>query len=153
VDVPSVLRHVRASLPASAVPVDVTVIDALPLTRSGKVDRDALPSPSAQGRRTTEWVAPATPTEELVVAVWSRILGVPRVGRNDDFFELGGESLRAMNVTNGVNAAMGLELSVRALFDNPALRSFAAVVDDARDAALSSLSVACGSAPVAVATE
>jgi amino acid adenylation domain-containing protein len=153
VDVPSVLRHVRASLPASAVPVDVTVIDALPLTRNGKVDRDALPPPTAQGPRTTEWVAPATPTEELVAAIWSRILGVPRVGRDDDFFDLGGESLRAMNVINGVNSAFGLELSVRALFDNPALRSFAEVVDDARDVAASALSIGCGSTAVAVATE
>ncbi|MPQ96902.1 amino acid adenylation domain-containing protein [Modestobacter sp. I12A-02628] len=129
VDAASVLRHVRDRLPASMVPSDVTVVDALPLTPTGKLDRSALPAPSAATGAGAAWVAPATPTEELVAAIWSRVLGVERVGGNDDFFGLGGESLRAMHVINRVNAAFLLELPVRSLFDAPTLAAFAGTVD------------------------
>lgn len=127
-DEATLLRHVRERLPASMVPADVTVLAAMPLTRVGKLNRAALPA-STRTPTPGEWLSPTGPTEEMIAAIWCRVLDVERVGAADDFFARGGESLRAMHVINRVNVAFGLELSVRTMFDAPSLRDFAALVD------------------------
>jgi len=117
-------------LPAHAVPSAFAVIDALPLTPNGKVDRAALPDPVAtadgEPRR-----PPRTPVEELLAELWAGVLGLERVGVDEDFFALGGHSLLATRLVAKVRDALKVELPVRALFDAPTVESFAARVEAA----------------------
>ncbi|MCV7363677.1 hypothetical protein H7K19_19305 [Mycolicibacterium neworleansense] len=98
----------------------------LPLTVNGKLDRRALPVPGYVDAR--QYRAPATPTEEILAGVYAEVLGVERVGVDESFFDLGGDSLSAMRVIAAANARLGAELAVRVMFDAPTVRSLAAQV-------------------------
>ncbi|HEU0077912.1 MAG TPA: amino acid adenylation domain-containing protein, partial [Longimicrobiaceae bacterium] len=129
--VPDAVReHLRAALPEYMVPSALVVLDALPLTRNGKLDRRALPAPAweDQGR----FVAPRTQDEEILAGIWAEVLGVERVGAHDDFFALGGHSLAATRVLSRVAKTLGAEVQLRALFEAPTLEGFAARVAAAR---------------------
>ncbi|MFC4494856.1 amino acid adenylation domain-containing protein [Streptomyces ovatisporus] len=117
----------RAGLPEYMVPAAAVLLDALPLTANGKVDRRALPAPGT-GRTgaSGEYVAPRDEVEEQIAQVWSELLGVDRVGAYDDFFELGGHSLLATRVTGRLKAALHKDVRVRTLFEQPVLAAFAA---------------------------
>ncbi|HEX2190565.1 MAG TPA: amino acid adenylation domain-containing protein, partial [Longimicrobiaceae bacterium] len=122
--------HLRERLPEYMVPAPVTVLERLPLTPSGKVDRRALPAPDASAGRAGH-VAPRTPTEEKVARIWAEVLEVERVGVHDGFFHLGGHSLLATRVASRVRAAFGIELPVRAIFEAPTVAGLAEHVDAA----------------------
>ncbi|HEX6042090.1 non-ribosomal peptide synthetase, partial [Longimicrobium sp.] len=109
--------HLKAHLPEYMVPSAFVPMDALPLTGSGKTDRNALPAPDASALRTAEYVTPRTEAEEALAAVFGEVLGVERVGIHDDFFGLGGHSLLAMRAVTRVRDALGVELPVRAFFE------------------------------------
>ncbi|MET0400646.1 MAG: amino acid adenylation domain-containing protein, partial [Longimicrobiaceae bacterium] len=117
-------EHLRARLPEYMVPSAVVALATLPLTPAGKVDRRALPAPAAadpgEGR-----VAPRTPAEELLAAIWADALGVDSVGAHDDFFALGGHSLAATVVAARARRAFGLELPLRAVFEAPTVAGLA----------------------------
>ncbi|KQU47266.1 non-ribosomal peptide synthetase [Rhodococcus sp. Leaf278] len=115
--------HLRSRLPAWMVPSTVVVLDALPITASGKVDRRALPAPVALV--TTEYVAPQTDTEHAVATAFADVLGVEKVGREHSFFELGGDSLSATRVL----ARLGSSISLTVLFADPTVRAVAAAID------------------------
>ena len=124
-----VLRaHLAARLPAFLVPSAFVALDALPLTPSGKVDRRALPAPEAAAEEA--YVAPATPMEQTLAAIWAEVLRVERVGSNDSFFALGGHSLLATRVVSRLRAATGVELPVREIFTHPTLCALAARADE-----------------------
>ncbi|WP_338781635.1 amino acid adenylation domain-containing protein [Streptomyces sp. DG1A-41] len=113
-----VLRdRLKETLPAHMVPAAVVVLDALPLTPNGKVDRAALPVPDfgtgTVGR------APTTPREELMCALFAEVLGLARVGLDDNFFEHGGHSLLATRLVGRVGAVLGTEVPLRRLFQAP----------------------------------
>ncbi|HEX7242133.1 MAG TPA: amino acid adenylation domain-containing protein, partial [Longimicrobiaceae bacterium] len=121
-------EHLRASLPEYMVPTLFVMLDALPLTPNGKVDRRALPAPesfAADG----EYVAPRTPTEEVLAGIWAEVLGAGRVGVHAHFFDLGGHSLLATRVVSKVRGAFGVELPLRALFEEPTVTGLAGRVD------------------------
>ncbi|HYW07623.1 MAG TPA: amino acid adenylation domain-containing protein, partial [Longimicrobium sp.] len=124
--------HLRTKLPEYMIPTAFVLLEALPLTANGKVDRGALPPPAAGGADGGEHVAPRTPMEELVAGIWADVLGRERVGAHDGFFEMGGHSLRATRVISRVRSAFGVELPVRALFDSPTVAGLAARVEAAR---------------------
>ena len=112
------------SLPEYMVPAAWVVLEALPLTPSGKVDRRALPEPDAAAAAAAR-VPPRTPAEELVAGIWERVLGV-RPGAHDNFFDLGGHSLRATQVVSRIREAFGIDLPLRALFEAPTVAGLAA---------------------------
>ncbi|RMI31926.1 amino acid adenylation domain-containing protein [Nocardia stercoris] len=110
-------------LPPYMVPAALTVLDALPLNSSGKLDRAALPAPAFQART---FRAPATPVEQVVARVFAEVLGADRVGADDDFFGLGGNSLNASQAAARLGAALGARVPVRALFESPSVSGLAA---------------------------
>ncbi|MGO9069436.1 amino acid adenylation domain-containing protein, partial [Mycobacterium sp.] len=107
-------------LPPYMIPGAVVVVDALPLTPNGKLDTRALPAPEYQDG--DHYRAPATPTEEILAGIYAQVLGLERVGVDDSFFDLGGNSLQAMRVVDAVQESLDAHLTVRHLFDAPAIR-------------------------------
>ncbi len=114
-------------LPAAMVPAAWVFLDALPLTPNGKLDRRALPDPEPL-RAEREFVAPRTPLEEQVAAIWRTVLKLDRVGMDDNFWDLGGHSLIATKVLARVRDAFGVDLPLQLLFATPQLAEFAAAV-------------------------
>ncbi|MEV8319093.1 amino acid adenylation domain-containing protein [Streptomyces sp. NPDC059900] len=114
-------------LPAAMVPTAFVTLATLPLLPSGKVDVRSLPT--ADEVSATAFAAPRPGAEELVAQVMAEVLGLDRVGRDDDFFKIGGHSLRAGRVVSRVRRLFGTEVSVRTLFDAPTVAEFAAAVE------------------------
>jgi amino acid adenylation domain-containing protein len=115
-------------LPEYMVPAAFVPMDALPLTPNGKLDRRALPAPEFTAAADT-YVAPATPSEEAIAAIWADILRLEQVGATDNFFELGGHSLLATQVIARVRTTMEVALPVRTLFETRTVRELAERVD------------------------
>ncbi len=123
-------RHLLETLPEYMVPSVYVVLDALPMTPSGKVDRKALPVPDA-GLRATDadaYEAPRDEAEHMLEAIWCGVLGLVRVGIHDNFFALGGHSLLATQVMSRVRAAFGVDVPLRALFESPTIAGLAAQI-------------------------
>jgi SAM-dependent methyltransferase len=122
----SLRSHLRNKLPGYMIPSVFVVLDGLPLTTNGKLDRKALPVPE-QTRPELEhgFVAPRTTVEELVAKIWREVLGVEQVGIDDDFFDLGGHSLLATRIISRLREVFQFELPVRALFEHPTVAGLA----------------------------
>ncbi|HSF40381.1 MAG TPA: amino acid adenylation domain-containing protein [Thermoanaerobaculia bacterium] len=142
-------------LPGYMVPAAWVLLDRLPLTTNGKLDRAALPAPSGKVDRAAlpapsgkvdraappapsnrgeggAYVAPRSPVEQVLAGIWEEVLGLQRVGMEDDFFALGGHSLIAAQVTSRVLQAFSVELSMRVLFERPTVAAMAAEVEQLR---------------------
>jgi amino acid adenylation domain-containing protein len=134
---PARLRgHLRTRLPAYMVPGAFVRLDRFPLTASGKIDRKALPAPEQVADQTSDpHDGPRGPLEAAVIEVWRDVLRVPRVGVNDNFFDLGGHSLIATQVVSRLGKALGLEVPVRALFEAPTVAELAAHLETQRGVA------------------
>ncbi len=110
-------EHLKQSLPKYMIPATVSVLQRLPLTPSGKVDRKALPAPAPDiGSAADSCLAPETPAQQTVAKIWCEALGLERVGIRDDFFDLGGHSLAAMSVVTRVEEATGIRLDLADFF-------------------------------------
>uniref|UniRef100_UPI0038B3E71C non-ribosomal peptide synthase/polyketide synthase n=1 Tax=Nocardia caishijiensis TaxID=184756 RepID=UPI0038B3E71C len=123
IDTDAVRAELGSALPAYMVPTAFVILDAFPLNASGKLDRKALPAPVFE---TKAFRAPSTPIEEIVAGTFGDVLGVTRVGADDDFFELGGNSLLATQVTARIGAALDTQLAVRDLFEASTVSALAA---------------------------
>jgi hypothetical protein len=110
------------------VPAAYVRLEQLPLGRTGKLDRRALPAPEGDAFARSGYEAPAGEVEEALAEIWAEVLGVERVGRRDHFFELGGHSLLAVELVERMRRR-GLHAEVRALFMTPAFADFAASTD------------------------
>ncbi|MFJ9371533.1 amino acid adenylation domain-containing protein, partial [Nocardia sp. NPDC101769] len=126
VDVPLVKSALSAALPSYMVPSAFVVLDALPLNVNGKLDRKALPEPEFE---TTAFRSPSTPIEEIVAGVIAEVLGAERIGADDDFFALGGNSLLATQVAARIGAALDARVPVRAVFEASTVAGLAAKVE------------------------
>ncbi len=128
--------HVRSSLPEFMTPNAFVFLDEFPLTSSGKVNRKALRAVSGASLRNAEYIAPRTSTEEAVARVWSEVLGHDRVSANGDFFELGGHSLSATRAVSRIRELLGVDLSLRSLFETPRVDQLSTVIDRLTEASL-----------------
>ena len=125
------LRHfLKQKLPDYMIPSAFVTLDNLPLTPNGKVDRKSLPAPDINSLiQKANFVAPQTPTEELVASIWEKVLRVSQVGINDNFFELGGHSLLATQLLLQVNDSCGVELPLSKLFEAPTVASLSNYIE------------------------
>ncbi len=114
-------------LPEYMIPSVFMRMDALPLTPNGKLDRKALPAPELD-TSANEYEAPAGEVEEALAGIWSAVLGVERIGRHDNFFDLGGHSLRVVQLVARVRQVLGAEVALADVFSHPTLEGFAARV-------------------------
>ncbi|KFF42763.1 peptide synthase [Pseudomonas sp. BRG-100] len=113
----------REHLPDYMVPAHLIFLDHMPLNPNGKLDRQALPKPEAAALQ-QDWLAPVTPLQQQVAAIWADILGAEHVGLNQHFFELGGHSLLAMQVVSRIRQTLSLEVPLKAVFEHPRLEAF-----------------------------
>jgi len=121
---PAEARNALAErLPPYMVPAAVVVMDALPVTVNGKLDTRALPAPEYQ--HADHYRAPGNAIEEVLAGIYAQVLGVQRVGVDDSFFDLGGDSLSAMRVIAAINTGLDAHLAVRALFEAPSVAQLA----------------------------
>ncbi|PYS22960.1 MAG: non-ribosomal peptide synthetase, partial [Acidobacteria bacterium] len=113
----ALLRHLGQTLPDYMVPAILVTMETLPLNPNGKLDRKALPAPNVAAA--AEWRAPRTPQEEILCSLFAEVLGVSRVSIDDSFFELGGHSLLATRLISRIHCILGVEISIRTLFEIP----------------------------------
>ena len=122
-----------AKLPDYMVPGAFVFLEAMPLTPNGKIDRRVLPAPDSSLRELEDkFVAPSTPTEEVLAAIWAEVLGLQQVGINDNLFELGGHSLLATQIISRIREAFSIELPLRHLFEAPTIASLSQAIETAR---------------------
>ena len=130
---PTVTRLRRAlveTLPEHMIPSSFVFLDAFPSAPNGKIDRKALPDPgNCRPALDTAYVAPCTPVQELLVEIWAEVLKLEKIGIHDNFFDLGGHSLKATQVTSRVREALRLDLSLRVLFEAPTVAELASRVE------------------------
>ncbi len=119
----SLRRALKSSLPDYMVPTHFMFLAQMPLTPNGKLDRKGLPEPDASLLQQA-FVAPETELERQIAAIWSDVLRLPQVGLNDNFFEVGGHSLLAIQITSRVQAELGLEVPLLEVFQTETLRAY-----------------------------
>jgi acyl carrier protein len=122
--------HVRNRLPEYMVPSAVVLLDKLPMTPNGKVDRKALPAPEASSTENRDFVAPQTDIEQLLAEIWSEVLGVKSTSIHDNFFELGGHSLMVTKLISRLRGSIQVELPMASVFEAPTIAELALVIED-----------------------
>lgn len=128
--VPQLRSYLQDKLPEYMVPSAFILLDSIPLTPNGKVDRKALPVPNRLRKSDQErHLAPRTPTEHAVSTIWSEILGLERIGIDDNFFELGGHSLLATQVISRINSQWAMRLPLKTLFERATVKGLAERLD------------------------
>ena len=127
---PEELRvYLKQQLPEFMVPTAIVLLPRIPLNANGKIDRQALPEPEMV--ETKAYVAPKSPSEEIVAKIWTEVLRRDRISANDNFFDLGGHSLLATQVISRVREQFRIELPIRAIFESPTISSLAEAIDTA----------------------
>jgi hypothetical protein len=117
--------HLQESLPEYMVPAAFVMLESLPLTANGKVDRRALPAPDLSALRAREYEAPQGEIETTLADIWRQLLGVERVGRHDSFFELGGHSLMATRALVYMRQALKVDIPLSIIFSSPTILAIA----------------------------
>jgi amino acid adenylation domain-containing protein len=128
-DLEDLRRHLRNLLPEHMVPSAIVVMDAIPLTASGKRNRRALPAPTADAYIRREYEAPEGEFETRLAQLWQELLGLKRVGRNDNFFELGGHSLMAMRLVGAISHQLHVKLPVISVFNHSSVSELATAIE------------------------
>jgi amino acid adenylation domain-containing protein len=128
-------EHLRQRLPEYMLPAHFMLVEAFPLSPSGKVDRKRLPAPEIEPAAAAEYVAPRTETEHVLAEMCAGLLGIESVGIHHSFFDLGGHSLLATQLVSRVREAFQVELPLRALFERPTVAGLAELIEQQRRAA------------------
>ncbi|MBD6618564.1 amino acid adenylation domain-containing protein [Komarekiella sp. 'clone 1'] len=121
----------ESKLPSYMIPAAFVILEALPLTPNGKVDRKALPIPEFIQISSSNIILPSTPIENLLAGIWAEVLGIEKVGINNNFFELGGHSLIATRVISRIRQVFKVELALRYLFEKPTIAGLAKEIEKA----------------------
>ncbi len=133
----SLRGYARTHLPEAMVPAHFVVLPELPKLPNGKVDRGALPRPTAEESTESAYVAPRTPVETQLARIWQDLLGLPRVGVETSFFDLGGDSLTVLQMAAQVRDTYGVRLDLRRMFEDPTVARLARMVGSEADPHLS----------------
>jgi aryl carrier-like protein len=129
----SLKDFLRGKLPEYMVPASFVILKSLPLSNNGKVDRKALPKPeSAELKTAAARVEPRTEIERVLAGIWQALLGVDSIGVNENFFELGGDSVKAIQIVARANQ-LGLQLSPRHIFEHPTVAELGTAIGANRD--------------------
>ncbi|HYA88525.1 MAG TPA: amino acid adenylation domain-containing protein [Nitrospirota bacterium] len=121
--------HLLRELPAYMVPPYFVLLDKLPITTNGKIDRKALPSPTSDSLATShDFVGPQTETTKALAAIWTELLNVENIGINDDFFELGGHSLLALKAVSRIRDVFKVDLPAETMFEKPTIASLSGIL-------------------------
>jgi hypothetical protein len=135
-------RHLREQLPEYAVPAEYVLLEQLPLTPAGKVDRRALPSPvNVAGNVNETYIAPRNEMEQTIAAVWRDFLRLERMGIHDNFFDVGGHSLVLLRVRSKLCEVLEREISIVTMFEHPTISSLAEYLNSRAPESLSFLKV------------
>ncbi|MBW4564791.1 MAG: amino acid adenylation domain-containing protein [Mojavia pulchra JT2-VF2] len=129
INTPELRRFLQDKLPSYMLPTAFVILDKLPLSPNGKVDRKALPAPDTATALEASFVAPRTPTEQIIADIWADVLGREQVGIYDNFFELGGHSLLATQVISRLREAFKIDLPLRSLFENPTVKTLVECIE------------------------
>ncbi|MEU9456739.1 amino acid adenylation domain-containing protein [Streptomyces sp. NPDC048277] len=127
-DLTALRAALAAELPAYMVPSALLVLAELPLGASGKVDRKGLPAPTREDTVSAAYVAPRDPTEQALADIWAQVLPPGRIGVQDSFFDLGGDSIASLRLMSRLGHAFGVEISPRDFFDAPTIAALAALL-------------------------
>jgi tyrocidine synthetase III len=134
-DVDPVRDQLKLWLPAYMVPDMIRHVAALPLTVSGKIDRLALLSIDAEGTGTGEYHAPGTPMQQQLCAIWQEVLGLDRISIRGNFFEIGGHSLRAVQIVSRIHKELGIKIELKDVFSYPTVEELALLLENSRGSA------------------
>jgi acyl carrier protein len=128
--VPELRNHLRERLPDYMLPSAFVIMDGLPVTANGKIDRQALPAPDKKRPELAqEYKMPRNEVEKTLARIWSEVLGVERVGIEDNFFDLGGHSLLATQIMSRVSSTFNADVPLRSLFEEPTVSELAKVIE------------------------
>ena len=125
----TIRRHLKERLPHYMIPAGFVLMERLPLTANGKIDRQALPSAIESSAASRSFEPAATETERTLAAIWSELLHVQEIGVNDDFFDLGGQSLVAIRAVARIRDTFDVDISLRNIFEQPTLGGLAELID------------------------
>lgn len=126
IEVSSIREYLRKSLPETMIPSSFVIMESLPKTISGKIDRKSLPLPTQQNR---QYIAPRTPLERELAEIWTQVLNIKQIGIDDNFFELGGHSLLATQLVSLMGKILQVEVPLKLLFDSPTLATQAESIE------------------------
>ncbi|MCP3742746.1 amino acid adenylation domain-containing protein, partial [Rossellomorea sp. BNER] len=129
-DVSEVRSYVKDRLPHYMVPAYFMVLDTMPLTKNGKVNRKELPEPDSSGMVTTDYAAPENDLQKTMADIWTDILGVEKVGIHDNFFDLGGHSLKATVLISKLHKYFDVEIPISKLFEFPTIQLISTFIDN-----------------------
>ncbi|MCX7570500.1 amino acid adenylation domain-containing protein, partial [Tumebacillus sp. DT12] len=132
-DTSELRTHLQNELPDYMIPSAFVALDVLPLTPNGKVDRRALPAPDLSRETAHEYIAPRTPEEGTIAAIWADVMRLEQVGVLDDFFDLGGHSLIATQIMTRIRAAFHADIPLRLLFEAPTVAALAERIGSLRE--------------------
>jgi microcystin synthetase protein McyA len=122
-------EYLKENLPDYMIPHRIVEVDNFPLTSTGKVDREALPEPEEEGGKMgRDFEAPKSRMEETIADIWQRVLGVEQVGVNENFFDIGGDSLKAVQVASQLREAFGTKITITNIFEKTTVSAMAAML-------------------------
>ncbi len=130
--IPQLRAWLGDKLPEFMIPAAFVLLDSMPLSPNGKINRSMLPVPEQSRDETATYVAPRTSAEETLAAIWSEVLRIPQIGVLDNFFSLGGHSLLATQVVSRVRQSLGIVLPLRAIFECPTISEMASRLEEKR---------------------